>query len=246
MLKNNLKLFKPLLPLAFVVLLSSGCSYFDKPDPASGQIDLMAEDAVEQVPAREPITFDDIAQASSNKDVQLFSLDGAPVNVLAPASSASGRSTLSNPSVEVFPLDGGLVPAPVALQPVSSSPAAAPVTPVDVAPSSPSTSGVTRIFFSHDSSSLNAQDEALLRNVSTTVGGRPIKVVGHASSESSVADPIRRKMVNLRKSLDRAYAVSKSLIGKGVPAEQIETIGVGENVPAANSASARRVEISAQ
>ncbi|MCB1532454.1 MAG: OmpA family protein [Alphaproteobacteria bacterium] len=253
----------PLSLFAAAVLLA-GCSYFDAPDPTAQQIDLMNGGNAQ---AREDVSnlniqgYDDVAGAVSTSQVQLYGFDGqaAPVS---PARISSGQGSSMKPSVEVFPLGGG---APYAMrEPISSMPAAAPVTPVEMdgghvgmepimehgAPApvinSVSTNGAARIYFPYDSSTLSGQDEQVLDEIAQRVSGRNVRVVGYASSEASINDPITRKMVNLRKSLDRAYAVSKGLIGKGVPAESIETVGYGENVTGAGSAEARRVEIQPQ
>lgn len=235
-----------LLPLALGLIATAGCSYFDAPDPTAEQINLMAGESVEVVQEAEmpsapiePITFDAVAQASSNSNVQVYGF-GENGGILTPISSTSPRTSSSSSSVEVFPLDGAPVIAP-------SMPAAVPVVPVTTAaPIVPSSNGNTRIYFEHGSANLNAQDKAVLNNVSQAIGNRPVKVVGYASTEAEVSDPVTRKAVNLRESLNRAYAVAKDLIGQGVPAEQIETIGMGENVSSASASDARRVEIQPQ
>ena len=70
-----------------------------------------------------------------------------------------------------------------------------------------------------------------------------VLVEGFASSQSTVDDPIMRKIVNLRISMERSLAVSKALIEKGIPADRITTIAYGEARPAETAAESRRVEI---
>lgn len=107
------------------------------------------------------------------------------------------------------------------------------------------------IYFAHDSVSLSQQDlaqiSALVRNYGPGAA-QDISVAGHASVQSSVPDPVKRKLINLKVSMDRAFAVARALIESGIPAERVKTHGYGEEVPPAPSdkpveVAARRVEI---
>lgn len=76
--------------------------------------------------------------------------------------------------------------------------------------------------------------------------GRPIDVVGHTDT-----DPIKRSgwKDNWELSAERALAVTRYLIERGIPAKSIRAVGCGEARPVASNATAsgkaknRRVEI---
>ena len=70
-----------------------------------------------------------------------------------------------------------------------------------------------------------------------------VRVEGHASTNAGTNDPIRARILNLKESMNRAYAVSRTLIEEGVPAEKIKTIGYGDTVPAGSEDQQRRVDI---
>lgn len=228
-----------------VLLLTAGCSYFDAPEADAPKVDLMAQEEISSVQVADPLSSNEIATNVSSGNVQVLGLDNVYSGDVTPLSSA--RASSANPSVEVFSLDGGYAPAPIAAASVNAAPSA-PLTPVtSAAPvAAVSNSGATKIYFEHGSANLSAQDKAVLNNVSQIIGGRPVKVVGYASTEAQVSDPKTRQAVNLRESLNRAYAAAKELIVQGVPSEQIETVGMGENAPASSADDARRVEIQPQ
>jgi outer membrane protein OmpA-like peptidoglycan-associated protein len=167
------------------------------------------------------------------------------------------------PGVEVYPLDDAM--AAVINTPISSASADAPMTLTPfpekegvipgrggnaVAVATPG--GVPAVvYFAHDSVSLNQKDLAqiseLVRNYEPDAV-RDISVAGHASVQSSITDPVQRKIVNLKVSMDRAFAVARALIESGVPPERIETRAYGETRPPGLSdmpidVASRRVEI---
>lgn len=255
---------KPSLLLACAALVLSSCAYFEKAEPTGEEIDLMAGDGapVEQVtqPAPSRIDLMDMANSANGRDVRVFSLDQAAPSgsVNAPISGGVGRPSLSNPSVEIFPLDDAMA-VPAMNRP--SAPAV-PVTPVDVElqhesavqgekMTVPGMDGITRVFFPHGKSTLTAQDEAIVSRVASMANGA-VKVDGHASAQADIADPIKRKVANLKTSMNRAFEVAKSLIMNGVPAENIQTAAYGDTRPAAATpyldaeSASRRVEITTQ
>ncbi|MCF8496240.1 MAG: OmpA family protein [Alphaproteobacteria bacterium] len=226
--------------LAACALLAS-CSYFDEPEPVLDQ------------PAAEK--FD-------------LTAGGGTVDSYA-GSGAGSRQLFSGGSVEVFSLDGGAAASPVSAP--SSSPVA-PVAPVLREPSArapslfdesaPAASETPRhestperlqepalIFFDHDSASLDEEDQKIIAEIfgfytESKEAGESIgfDVEGHASTESSISDETTRKIVNLNMSADRAIAVAKGLIERGIPSESIKVCALGETGMAGNSDS-RRVEI---
>lgn len=266
--KTRLLDFLPgLICMICASMVLAGCAYFDAPEGSGETVDLMAgEDAgqAQGLPA-EPLDLMSVAGHAAGRNVEVYSLD-KPVDsrdALAPLFKAGQtRARLSNSSVEVFPLEGGVTPQP--LQRMDAAPAvpAAPVEPVEVeqegeasegfAPFKEGNAGAVRLYFDHDSVTLDSENARVVASTAQKVKGGPVKVSGHASKESSITDPVKRKMVNLKISMDRALAVARGLIMGGVPAEQIETAAYGEVRPSppvdgkdAESAS-RRVEILSQ
>lgn len=107
-----------------------------------------------------------------------------------------------------------------------------------------------RIYFSHDSAVVGDKGHRLLTELSEGIGiDEVVMVEGYASSMASSKDPIQRDVVNLQKALDRAFAVSRELIRKGIPASNIMACGYGDTTPPedtegqSDEAASRRVEI---
>lgn len=115
-------------------------------------------------------------------------------------------------------------------------------------------SALARVFFPHNTTSLTgegrSQVDQLARDYQTGAAA-PLRVEGHASTRAETDDPVTRRIVNLKVSMDRALSVSRELIQKGVPAESIETSAYGDTQPPMMApgmdaeAASRRVEIRA-
>lgn len=189
------------------------------------------------------------------------SIDVSPVEA-TPLFASSTNTRNPYPGVEIYPLDDAMTnfsspqpdAAPASLMPFpvaentghsfgrSGDFVAVPTMPGGV----PSV-----IYFAHDSVALNQQDLAQISALARNYGpgaAQDISVAGHASVQSSIADPVQRKLINLKISMDRAFAVARALIESGIPAERVKTHGYGEEVPPAPSdkpveIAARRVEI---
>jgi len=103
------------------------------------------------------------------------------------------------------------------------------------------------IFFAHGSDSLDAADREVIDALAThqALGASPtILIEGYASSQSDSDDPIRARFLNLKESMNSAFAVSRALIEKGVPADKITTIGRGDTKTAGQGEAAdRRVDV---
>lgn len=183
-----------------------------------------------------------------------------------------------DPSVEVFPLDDTMkaeMPRhlmPSGMQPLMQENELTPL-PAGATDTEPAMAGLAvdedvvtnqfidvnvpgeapkRIYFAHGTTGL---DEQALERVAAIISAyqaqnKAISVEGHASTRSTIEDPQRRKIVNLKVSMNRAYAVAKRLIEKGVPAEMIRLVAWGEGRPLPpslsgmdNEAASRRVDI---
>jgi len=113
----------------------------------------------------------------------------------------------------------------------------------------PSRSGpaASSIYFPYGSANISGSDRSVLRNVAETAKFAPVDrvvVEGHASVPTQANDPVEGRILNLRQSLKRAEAVSKTLIQEGVPAEKIKTVGWGDTkLSPGSEAEQRRVDI---
>ena len=156
-----------------------------------------------------------------------------------PAGSGSGAITLRPPgdsgqgpgsSVQTMPLSYGA--APSAMQ---------------------THDGVARIYYGHGATNLSPAgkqvvSEVAQRQTQYNPGGL-IAVEAHASNRAEASDPVERRIVNLKTSMDRAYKVSSALMRAGVPATAIRTTAYGDTRPAAAlpgvsaEDASRRVEI---
>lgn len=240
-------------------------------------IDLMqgggSTDGIVWAPA--PTRYEDMVSMTnraSRGSVEIFSLDEAlPPNAFSAYTASSsdglsagdrvsppgfsswgplpaGRLVPGNSSVEIFPLDGW----------VGSTAGAGVVSPLLPEPgfeqssSKHSTEHVT-LYFEHNSTALSAADRGVLSDFSRQAqkaAPQGVQVEGHASIRANYKDDAQRRLVNLRVSVDRAFAVSRALISEGVPAESIRVVGRGDSVPPAPVAgksqeeAARRVELS--
>jgi outer membrane protein OmpA-like peptidoglycan-associated protein len=211
----------------------------------------------------------------SSSNVQIFSLDDPAPDLrgsggtasgagAASAQRAQGYTTIGNSSVEIF-LEGqpqiGYVPITAATnqygyrseRPISSHEQSRLTGEtgnfVNIA-----TAGepIARIYFEHDSAQLSESDVRVITELAqlyNTNRGSALSVEGHASTASSISDPVRRKEVNLKISMERAYSVARALMHSGVPAGAIRTVAWGEEVPASGNsamdieAASRRVEV---
>lgn len=112
---------------------------------------------------------------------------------------------------------------------------------------------VARIYFGHGSSNVNNAGKQVIRSVAQRQQqynpAGLIAVEAHASTRAQVSDPVERRILNLKMSMDRAFKVSSDLIRSGVPATAIRTTAYGDARPAAAmpgidaEAASRRVEI---
>lgn len=108
--------------------------------------------------------------------------------------------------------------------------------------------GNTQIFFAHGSARLSGNDEQKLEQVAEQAKFSPvdrISVEGHASTRANTGDPVSDRAANLKESMNRTYAVTRSLMRKGVPAEKIRATSWGDtrNPPEMPEDQARRVDI---
>lgn len=93
---------------------------------------------------------------------------------------------------------------------------------------------VATILFPNGSSRLSVRDQKILSDVAQIhreSGGRPLVVVGHASSRTRDMNPTRHRNVNMKLSQNRANKVARMLRRLGVPGQAVQTQAVGDTQP---------------
>lgn len=100
-----------------------------------------------------------------------------------------------------------------------------------------------QIYFRHGSSRLGGGDLRKLSSMAQNTSG-PITVEGYASKPTQAGrQSVQASILNLKESMNRSFAVSKTLMKKGVPAENIKTVSYGSARASGNATQDRRVDI---
>jgi OOP family OmpA-OmpF porin len=199
----------------------------------------------------------------ADPSIQVFSLEETVVasnaampSIMPPSVDASYPTPFANSAVNTIIVDSGIIATPldaVSIAPVTND-FQDPYQSVSVALSSNSVQEkTTSIYFPHGSAKLDASKKKVIEEVAKTqLETNPtslIEVEGHASTRAQVSDPVERRILNLKMSMDRAFQVSSQLIRDGVPATAIKTTIYGDTHPVAaqnglsEEASNRRVDI---
>lgn len=189
------------------------------------------------------------ADKDSDIGMQIEKVEAVPIDP-APFSMIS-----FDPSVEIFPLDDSMRRALPAQQP-SPAPVPKPAADISLSPAlrPPEKFNLVNarngkkaiVYFDHDSDVLDEEDQRIVSDVADRQRKKSdaISVEGFASAESSITDPVQRKIVNLKMSMDRALSVARALMQQGIPAELITAVAYGETRTGETPAESRRVEIS--
>ena len=144
------------------------------------------------------------------------------------------------------------VPPPPPTPPVEEKPKVKPAGGWDVGKFADRVSLTGDILFSSGRATINAAGrtrlERVVQDLKATYPGLPIRVYGFTDSQK-ITKSGKLWNDNLDLSANRAMAVTRYLISRGIPADQIETIGMGmarpvsENDSKAGRSKNRRVEI---
>lgn len=198
--------------------------------------------------------------------VEVYDLEGSAMRPSSATDGGKGVPFAMDPSITVFPIDGesaypahgmnnvGEIPSPyVEREGLDGFSAPLPSGFVPVRrPGILAGGAPAQVYFQHGSASLNQEARQVLSSVAEDAKFSPvdrIRVEGHASSRAQTHDPVTNKVLNLKESMNRAFAVSEDLIRKGVPAEKIQTTGWGDTmappeIPGKDAeAAARRVDV---
>ncbi len=267
-----IKTVRNLIGLCVLTVSLAGCAYFEPAPLPSGDPVASVETSERLTPDLPPVQAPKMAQAdiaravalSTKGRVQLFSLDSdmpdtrgsgsrvssalavSPVEALPPYGAESKELAFSSPfqshkskngSVEIFSLDGGARFPDSGRRSVVAGPSG--LRPRDL------------LYFAHDSTALDAESLALIDALAGMLGrsGRPVRIEGHASLQAHQKTDSARRIVNLKVSMDRAFAVSRALIARGVPAASLRVSAWGDVAPPQDGTGqpddshARRVEI---
>lgn len=96
-----------------------------------------------------------------------------------------------------------------------------------------------KVLFGSDLDNLNSQSQAIVERIGKSLLGvsiQGVRVDGHADSSGKVA-------YNQQLSERRAQSVARALVGVGMPAQNIQSRGLGSSQPVANNrTSAGRTE----
>lgn len=111
---------------------------------------------------------------------------------------------------------------------------------------------IATIYFPSGGAGLTERDRGILSQVAEIYrrdGGKRVVIVGHSSRAGASGSESQRALVNYKVSLDRAAAVGQTLVGYGIPVEQIVVDARGAQElkyaedTAAGEAGNRRAEI---
>lgn len=262
--------------LLCAVVMLSACSYFDTGEPVlsnADSVDLMNGTAGYE--ASGDMSLRDVILDKTDGRVEIYDLD-APAPADLPTYVPSQTPSVQ-PYVSEYAAPPPQIEPPMPLQPIgqpvgedssveiySSSESSAyqpPQEPAAAGAQAPPdiNDGLVTVYFDHGSSSLSADDDAVIQMLVARFDpsqGVGLDVMGHASAQSQIEDPVARKIANLKESMDRAYAVAAALIKSGIPPEALRVSGWGDLRPPTQGsgvpggldpeAAARRVEIFSQ
>ncbi len=107
--------------------------------------------------------------------------------------------------------------------------------------------GEGQIFFKNGSSRLGSGDMNKLSRVAEQARFAPVNritVEGYASRPTQAGtQTVEAHILNLKESMNRSFAVSKTLMQKGVPAEKLKTVSWGSTKASGNDTQDRRVDV---
>lgn len=151
----------------------------------------------------------------------------APMAPTQMAQAAGGKTQLRFRQFETPQTSAAVIPP----GPTPAAPAGTPS--VAAVPPAVGAQLVAVIYFAHGSSRIDDNDRSVLRDIVALHrqhGGR-IRVVGHASAHTQVADQITHNLANFEMSLKRANAVAAALVSLGVARDEVRAEARGDNQP---------------
>ena len=209
-----------------------------------GRVQLFGFDEGSTLPAYKP------APTRQNEAMEVAPAPAVPVTPVGQSSGPRVPIVYSgDPSVQIFPFDDGVF-SPAAAPPPSVEQPAKHEEYVSLADAK---GDRVIVYFAHDSARLTQEALAKIAGVANSfnnAAGLGLTVEGHASVKANYQDEAQRRIVNLKISMDRAFAVASELINQGIPAEAVRVMAWGDAHPPrlmngkTQEEAARRVEIS--
>ncbi|MEM7618636.1 MAG: OmpA family protein, partial [Pseudomonadota bacterium] len=205
---------------------------------------------------------------TANKEEQIVVAQPPVPSVVAPVAPQYGRfpdfdnqlPSVTKGAVTVYSLDGA-PPAIVAPMHIGMTPAPSMATPIMKNDGSVTTYSLSshlttampkgdadeQIFFKNGSSRLGSIDKQKISAFADQAKFAPVNkitVEGHASRPTQVGtDSVEAHVLNLKESMNRSFAVSKTLMKDGVPAEKIKTMRHGSVNATGDDKYDRRVDM---
>lgn len=232
----------------------------DVEKPQGAQVDLQTGNIYNDYGDIDPIVA---ANMVSPAGVEIYPLDGAAPQLrsqnFTPHNQTGQNPVIGNAQVEIFPIGQPAIQfapttayrgAPLANVESAQGYSAAP-SPYQNEPVQntmlPPADALATIYFDKNSARLSEDNISVITGITQHYNpneGLVLSVEGHASDASDEADPARRKEMNLKISMERAYAVARALMYSGVPSDAIRTLARGEDKYASGSLSADNESIS--
>ena len=177
------------------------------------------------VPDRRPRAMTSAERSAIARDLEIDRIQGAVgAETNAPLAPDSTEAAPSTEVVPARPRQGSAVSDAAALE-------GAPPPPPP--PHTGRGELVGHIYFPYGSATIGDKDRALLRRILARHRSRggSIRVVGHASGQFGVSDPLRRNLDNFEVSLRRANVVASEIMSLGVLRDRILIEAVGDREP---------------
>lgn len=169
--------------------------------------------------------YDNQLPSVTTGSVTVYSLDGAPPAIVAPMHAGMTPAPImrNNGAVTTYSLSSHYMPSMLR------------------------GGADEQIFFRNGSSRLGSIDKQKISAFANKARFAPVHKVtvkGHASRPTQVGtDTVEAHVLNLKESMNRSFAVSKTLMRDGVPAEKIKTVSYGSTQATGDDKYDRRVDM---
>lgn len=231
-------------------LLSACGTWLDQRQP---EVNVQMRDDYGQVMT--PMTPALKSDADGYGSVSVMDMNGAGITHTMPRpvtsfGNSNGGIQAADPSVTIFPLDGDAAPL---AQSYSMDNIGNGMNDYNMGGYVPNNYGLSygssenQIMFKHGSSRLGSGDMRKLTDLSQRAKFAPVNhitVEGYASRPTQAgSQTVEGHILNLKESMNRSFAVSKTLMQKGVPAEKVKTVSWGSAKATGDNNYDRRVDV---
>ncbi len=223
------------LSLILCVFVLSACTKTSQQDvivtpmPEMSSADMIPQRAPQKDYGSLP-NYDYQITNASNGDVTVYSLDGA-----APAIAPRIEPNMTPPPVMGVQIEN-LYQRPTQMPQMAMGNSSGRVSTAD-----------EQLFFKFGSSRLGSIDKQKIASFADKAKFAPVNhitVEGYASTKTQAGEgTIESHILNLKESMNRSFAVSKSLMQNGLPAEKIKTVSYGATKATGDDRFDRRVDM---